>query len=603
MKDFIDWELLDFKGKTTGKILLKCPACSEHRRPQNRNKKCLSVNLDEGVGYCHNCNKATTNKKKQEVENKDYQIPKQDWKNYTDLSDEIVEWLESRKIKQYTAIELGWTMENKWQHQLKKEIPMLCFNSFEGDTVVNKKYRTGVSKYFTQDAGGKPIFYNINAAIGEKELYIVEGQMDVAAFYEVGIKNVISLPNGAQDNDDVWSNSKKYLGSIEKFYIAVDNDEPGRIVSEKISHRIGKWKCEKIIYKNKDANDDLIEGKDVLLASIGNSEKYPVLGTFTAEDLYTEMLDIYDKGLPPVIKPKHSCFEELNKIFSVMRGHLVVATGIPSHGKSNWTEWYVMNLVQDHAMKAAFFSPEHIPMSLHMTSFVEKAFGKNYFREFPNLGIPRITKEEVLKYSIWSRDKIYLTSPADGEYANWEWLINKFNEIRFTKGADIFVVDAFNKVEFDDNGPERQNIKKVLGRLTDFAMRNNAIVIVVAHPTKMDKKEDGTYRMPNLYDVSGSADFRNMTHDGYCIYRTFSNELTDGFTTFANLKTKMNFQGEIGKSVDFEYHLPSGRFFPRDEEPPTHCLFEEEEKPEQLELIPKISPNEAFNSEDDDLPF
>lgn len=570
MNEFIDWDILDFKGKTTGRIYIKCPDCSEHRKSANKNKPCLSVDISKGVGHCHNCGKSTFRKEERPEKEQPFELPKQDWKNYTQLSDNLVKWLEERKINQFTAIALGWTMEKKWHHVKKKEVSMLCFNSFELDRVVNKKYRTGKGKYFTQDANGKPIFYNINSAIGQTEIYIVEGQMDVAAMYEIGIKNVISLPNGAQDSDDVWSNSKKYLEGVEKFYIATDNDEPGQSVAEKIAHRLGKWRCEKITFKGKDANDDLISG--VLKESVSNPEPFKVLGTYDSEDLYPDMLELYKSGLPPTIKPKNRDFELVNDIFSTMRGHLTVVSGIPSHGKSTFTEWYVMNLVHDHGMKAAFFSPEHIPMALHMTSFVEKAFGKNYFREFPKT--PRISEEEILRYSIWAKEKIYLTSPDAGTYADWEWLMGKFNEIKFTKGADIFVIDAFNKVEFKDGGDERQNIKKVLSRLTDFAGRNDCIVILVAHPTKMQKNDDGTYKAPTLYDVSGSADFRNMTHDGYCIHRIFDIEGEKGYTTFTNLKTKMNFQGKIGHSVEMDYHLPSGRYYPRGGNEPTYCLFE-----------------------------
>ena len=51
--------------------------------------------------------------------------------------------------------------------------------------------------------------------------------MDVASLYEVGIKNVVSVPNGANDNDDFWINSEKYIKDIEQFVIAVDTDKTG----------------------------------------------------------------------------------------------------------------------------------------------------------------------------------------------------------------------------------------------------------------------------------------------------------------------------------------------------------------------------------------
>ena len=56
---------------------------------------------------------------------------------------------------------------------------------------------------------------------------------------------------------------KKYLQDIEKFYICTDNDDKGEAVSEKIVQRLGRYRCERVLFKNKDANGDLIEGKNV----------------------------------------------------------------------------------------------------------------------------------------------------------------------------------------------------------------------------------------------------------------------------------------------------------------------------------------------------
>src|SRR5690606_4330256 len=152
------------------------------------------------------------------------------------------------------------------------------------------------------------------------ECYIVEGEMDKLALYEIGIKHAISVPNGANDNDDVWENSKKYLEGIDKFYIAVDCDDKGNNLSDKISHRLGRWKCFRIEFKNKDANDDLIEGKDVLENSIKSAKRYPVSGTFTAKDIEQSIFDLYENGLPKTIYPKHKSFGRLKDIFTVMRG-------------------------------------------------------------------------------------------------------------------------------------------------------------------------------------------------------------------------------------------------------------------------------------------
>jgi twinkle protein len=561
--------------------------------------------FDIGVAKCYNIGCEALffrdSVQKSIVQN-NYTLPEQTWKNYTKISDKLVKYCESRKINQYTLKEFNITEETQYQPQLQKEVNNIVFNYFEGDTLVNKKYRSG-DKKFTQSKNGKPILYNINSIIGQNEAYIVEGEFDVLALHEIGIKNVVSLPSGANDNDNYWINSEKYLTDIKKFYIATDNDNSGNIVAEKIAQRLGRYRCERIIFDNKDANSDLIEG--VLEKTIHNKKKYPVSGSFTTEDLLEKMVDLYDSGLPNCIELKNEYFGNLNNIFKLMFGHLVVGTGIPSHGKSNFTEWLVVNYLLENDIKASFFSPEHQPMELHMSTFVQKVIGKNYFFEID--GTERCSKLEVMQFHNWANQKLYLTSPENGEYANWDWIFEKFKEQIFSFGINIFVIDAWNKVEFTGNRTERENISRTLSRLTQFAQQNNVLIIVIAHPTKM-KKEAGVYDEPTLYDVSGSADFRNQTHDGFCIYRYFGD---DGYSTFRNLKTKYSFQGTIGEMVEFDYHKPSGRYYPRHQNPQLHNLLKSKEQKEvefvqELVPFPIITPEDAFGNtynQNDIIPF
>ena len=70
-----------------------------------------------------------------------------------------------------------------------------------------------------------------------------------------------------------------------------------------------------------------------------------------------------------------------------MLGQLVVATGMPSHGKSTFTDWKVLNLIKDYNFKASWFSPEHRqPMSLYHSSLAEKVIGKNFWKQKGNVG-------------------------------------------------------------------------------------------------------------------------------------------------------------------------------------------------------------------------
>jgi len=603
MSNIHNWDLI-VTNKVSGTAKLKCPVCGPERK--NKSDKSLYINFNSGVAKCFHCDglffKESIERK---VEKENFTLPTQNWKNYTQLSDQVVKYFEGRKIQQYTLKAFEITEEKYYQPQLSKEVNNIVFNYFEGETLVNKKYRSG-GKKFTQSKNAKSIFYNLNSIIGQDECYIVEGEIDVLSLYEIGIKNCISVPNGANDNDNYWINSETYIKDIKKFYIATDNDSKGDEVAEKIAQRLGRYRCERIIFEGKDANEDLING--VLEKTIRNTVKYPVAGTFKVSDCYDDIVALHENGLPETIYPKHSCFGPLKEIFSVMRGHLITGTGIPSHGKSNFTEWYVLNLVRDYNMKASFFSPEHHPFALHHTTFIEKSVGANFWRD--NEDCKRVNRYDIAKYHEWAEEKIYLTGTENGEFPTWDWLFEKFKEQLFNYGIDIFVIDAFNKLGFNGKGNKLDQINQVLTKLTMFAQMNNVIIFLVAHPTKMQKDASGLYGSPTLYDVSGSSDFRNQTHDGFSIYRFFGDDNNEPRTVFENLKTKMKFQGEIGGQVEFQYHIPSGRYYVMGQEAPRFVMWEEETEIKEFNdsgpELPKVNPIDAFGedyNDDADVPF
>lgn len=572
-----EWSNIEYRGDAKGEKKTTCPNCSHTRK--NKTDRCLAVNFDTGLAYCHHC-EATSFRDKV---NNEYTLPDQKWEASSNMSAKMLDYIKGRSISEQTVIDLCITEEKFYQPKHQKEVNNIVFNYFEGSTLVNKKYRSG-AKAFTQSKDTKSIFYNINSLIGKKECFIVEGEFDVLAMHEAGFKNVISVPNGANDNDKYWVNSEKYLRGIERFIIGTDNDEKGVKLREEIAHRLGRYRCEFIEWEHKDANGDLIEG--VINQSIKNKKKFPVKGVVNPIDLRAEYFDLYENGVPNTIKPKSPSFKGLNAIFSTLEGQLTVVTGIPSHGKSTWLEWYVLNLVKDYDYTASFFSPEHSPASLHLTNFAQKVVGKPFW------GDGRMSPTVADKALEWVNAKIKFMSPEGGEAPTWEWIIGSMQEQIFVSGVKIFVIDAFNKLLLP-KGNKLDEINQVLTRLTSFCQTNDVLVFLVAHSTKMQLKDDGTYREPTLYDVAGSSDFRNQTHNGLCIHRTFKNESTDGYTTVRNLKTKFSFQGEIGQSTDFSYDITNGRY-QRMDYPHDSISFLSDEPRETQNIFEMINENAPF---------
>ena len=92
---------------------------------------------------------------------------------------------------------------------------------------------------------------------------------------------------------------------------------------------------------------------------------------------------------------------------------------------------------------------------------------------------------------------------------------------------------------------ETRYISIQLKRIRKFARKHLIHFFVVAHPTKMKRaKTDETEPVPTLYDVNGSANFRNRTDNGLCVWRDLLAE--NGEVQIHVQKVKFREVGRIG---------------------------------------------------------
>ena len=62
----------------------------------------------------------------------------------------------------------------------------------------------------------------------QRKFTLLKGKWTNLHYGKSECKNVISVPNGANDNDDVWENAASIISAVKKFYIATDCDEKGQ---------------------------------------------------------------------------------------------------------------------------------------------------------------------------------------------------------------------------------------------------------------------------------------------------------------------------------------------------------------------------------------
>ena len=546
----IDKKEYDIEVSKNGENQMTCPECSPNRK--KKTLKCFSFNLNKNAGRCNHCGVVLVAKEDKPVFVEPAKVySKPIWNNKTELSNNAVKWFESRKITQSILNEFKVTEGTEWMPQTQNSVNTIQFNYFKFGELVNVKYRDG-AKNFKLFKDGEMIFYNLDATINNNVIIIVEGEMDVLAMAQSGFKNVISVPNGCNDkgkiNMDYLDNCIDYFVEDCKFLLALDNDKVGNRLKDELARRLGYENCSTITFKDcKDANDCLIKyGIIGVTESIEAAKEYPIEGVFNAIDIQDSIWDYYNNGLPSGFGIG---MHEFDMFLKFQPGYLTVITGIPGHGKSEFLDFLMCRLNISHDWKFALYSPENHPLQLHFSKLAEKIIGK------PFDGQNRMSPLDLTTTIEYLKDVFYFVNPA--ENFTLENILTAVKSLVRKKGVKAFVIDAWNKLEHNYSTNETKYISEQLDKIVTFCEKNSVHCFLVAHPTKIQKdKASGKFEIPNLYSISGSANFYNKAANGITVYRDYENFTTEVYIQ----KVKFKHWGQTG-CCQLAWDKTNGRYY------------------------------------------
>ena len=537
-------------GLEAGKTQGICPLCSSSRKPENRKAKCASYDWERGLGTCHNCDSSFQlhTYKRKGKSTREYVKPD---KTGHVASEKIINWFAERGISQDTLQELRVREGKEYMPQTNKLENAIQFNYYMGMDLINIKYRDG-RKNFKLYKGAEKIFYNIISVVNHDWCVIVEGEMDVLALHEAGIKNVISVPNGAtlnSNNLDYLDNCIDYLDDKEKIILAVDADEPGQALRNEFIRRLGAEVCYLVDFEgDKDANDYLLKhGKEKLCDVINKATQVPLEGVSTLRDLENDLLDFVHNGFKPGYQVG---LENFDKIFSTYTSQFITVTGIPSSGKSDFVDQMCVGYNRNYGWKTAFASPENKPNYLHAHKLIRKTWE----------GMP--TKDDV-GTSKWKQVTDHINDNyffIDMDRYTLDDVLKKGGELVKRKGIKCLVIDPYNKVRDTNCKTEDVNryTMEYLTKIEVFAKKYDVLVFIVAHPTKMYKDKDGHIEEPTMYNIKGGGEWYDASYHGILVHRDY-----DAKTVKAKvLKVKFQNLGENGAEAHFTWEPKSGSYIP-----------------------------------------
>ena len=534
-----------------GKAQGICPLCSSDRQPKNQKAKCASYDWERGLGTCHHCDSSFqlhTYQRKGASE-KVYVRPEETKINPP--TSKIVKWFKARGISQQTLTDLRCGEGSEYMPQTGKTENTIQFNYIMGDQLINVKYRDG-RKNFKLYKGAEKVFYNINSIIGYKECVITEGEMDVLALHEAGIKNAISVPNGAtlnSNNLDYLDNCIDYFEDKEKIILAVDNDEPGQALQQELIRRLGAEVCFLATFEEcKDANDYLIKyGKEALAQRIIKSRPVPLENVTTFKDIEDEITDFVKNGFK---RGYQIGIPNFDNIFSTYTGQFITVTGIPSSGKSDFVDQMVVGYNNNYQWKTAFASPENAPTYLHAHKLMRKVW-----QDMPTRN--DIGTDKWNKVADHVNDNFFF---IDMERYTLESVLRKGAELVKRKGIKCLVIDPFNKIRDVDCKTEDVNryTMEYLTKIETFAKKYDVLVFIVAHPTKMYKDKDGKIEEPTMYNIKGGGEWYDASYHGILVHRDYEAKTVKAKV----LKVKFQNLGENGAEAHFKWEHRSGCFIP-----------------------------------------
>ena len=246
-------------------------------------------------------------------------------------------------------------------------------------------------------------------------------------------------------------------------------------------------------------------------------------------------------------------FPNLDIFVRLVKGHLNIVTGIPSHGKSEMVDAIFLNAAKLHNWKFLIYSPENYPIQIHIRKFAEKIMLRNFFsKTYGRADTSNLDK------AIDFMDGHFEFIDAGESEMSLEGFLEKASEGKY----DAVLIDPWNEIEATrPNGmTEHEHIGKSLSQCRRFARKNKISFWIVAHPIKMYKdQKSGEVPVPNMYDINGSSHWFNKADNGFCVYRDHKDDSSKLFIQ----KVKFRYYGKPGEAK-FKYIQEGGIYKPWD---------------------------------------
>lgn len=474
--------------------------------------------------------------------------------------------------------------------QQGKEVNCIQFPYKRSGELVNVKYRDGAKNFCMVKDAERILFgwddlFKEDGTLHEWCIF-VEGEIDKLSFEVIGIKQCISVPDGApavtaknySSKFSFLESSMDTLLKLERIYIAVDSDSPGLVLEQELVRRLGAERCIKITFPEgcKDANDVLQKhGPDELWNCFRNAKPFPIAGVIAPMDLASEVRNLYERGIYQL--GIETGWNNLSSLYRPTAGQMTIITAMPGAGKTEVIDALLTNIAQTEGWRFALFSPEAFPHSEHIVRLIMKYENAPFYAGFNR----RMELSDMELALAWVNEHFRFIDLGEQEPPTLDNILAKAEYLVRSFGINGLVIDPYNELDHARSKVESETeyISRFLARLRRFTRTNGIHTWLVAHPTKLPKvatnkkNPDGTpimtYGVPTPYDISGSAHFRNKADVCIALHR----DQIDGKNITEIHVQKMRFArcGKLGIAY-LKWDSVTGRFVPAESQQEEYAI-------------------------------
>jgi len=460
------------------------------------------------------------------VERPKFVAPTKEYK--APLKPEGLRKVEATPVERYLSEERGITADTAKAFRIAADGDRILFPFIDpqGETRmikfrdINDKKKQGPTS-----AGQMPTLFGWQVVdANAREVWIVEGEFDAMAAYQMGV-SALSVPfGGGKGAKQQWiENEYDNLDRFETIVLAMDMDDEGELAAREIAERLGFHRCVRVTLPKKDLNDCLLEGDDITAirrTGKGYDPDELKCATEYREDILKELFNSEEdtRGFAPLLRG-------FDRKFRFRDAELVILNGINGHGKSQLAGQFSLDaMIQS---KRVCIASMEMPARRLLTRLTKQAGG-----------IEEALPTEDFANAIidWYAGKLWLFDLVGT--AKTKRMLEVFEYARRRYGIEVFIIDNMSKCGIGDDDYTGQ--KAFMEELCDFKNTTGTTVFLVTHSRKGESEDNPTGKM----DVKGSGSITDLADSVLTIWRNKRKE-----KKIADLR----FEGEeVPEEIEFE---------------------------------------------------